>query len=181
MLSARSGFVFVCLLVVGVESYWYQYLGSGPYFNKNWKQHRRSLSCAESEESCRRSSECCDTKDVCVRDRQQGTQCSDSAECGVGLCCRGVFLFRFGKALQKVQKVLLYHHIPLWSVACLHLTKQPRIHRSKWRNQGRHCCRMVLCRTSTLLRGQSDVTVIPERVTSTAVVRPTNVTLRLIE
>lgn len=44
MLSARSGFVFVCLLVVGVESYWYQYLGSGPYFNKNWKQHRRSLS-----------------------------------------------------------------------------------------------------------------------------------------
>lgn len=29
--------------------------------------------CAESEESCRRSSECCDTKDVCVRDRQQGT------------------------------------------------------------------------------------------------------------
>uniref|UniRef100_A0A8W8NAL9 WAP domain-containing protein n=1 Tax=Magallana gigas TaxID=29159 RepID=A0A8W8NAL9_MAGGI len=118
MLSARSGFVFVCLLVVGVESYWYQYLGSGPYFNKNWKQHRRSLSCAESEESCRRSSECCDTKDVCVRDRQQeggicrnienaklnpealkpiGTQCSDSAECGVGLCCRGVFLFRFGK------------------------------------------------------------------------------------
>lgn len=36
--------MFVCLLVVGVESYWYQYLGSGPYFNKNWKQHRRSLS-----------------------------------------------------------------------------------------------------------------------------------------
>lgn len=51
----------------------------------------------------------------------------------------------------------------------------------EWRNQGRHCCRRVLCRTSTLLRGQSDVTVIPERVTSTAVVRPTNVTLTLIE
>lgn len=51
----------------------------------------------------------------------------------------------------------------------------------EWRNQGRHCCRRVFCRTSTLLRGQSDVTVIPERVTSTAVVRPTNVTLTLIE
>lgn len=32
-----------------------------------------------------------------------GTQCSDSAECGVGLCCRGVFLFRFGK-VNRCQK-----------------------------------------------------------------------------
>ncbi|XP_061181556.1 uncharacterized protein LOC133190103 [Saccostrea echinata] len=127
MFCVKSGLVIVCLFVVGVDSYWYQYLGSGPFFNKNWKPHRRSLTCAETDEQCGHTTQCCDPKNVCLKDREQsvligrdigicknieklkpdpeflkplGAKCSDSTECGAGLCCRGIFRFRYGKVYR---------------------------------------------------------------------------------
>ncbi|XP_048730797.1 uncharacterized protein LOC125647964 [Ostrea edulis] len=127
MFSVKPGVIVICLFVLGVESYWYQYYNHGPLFQKNWKLHRRSLNCVETDEQCGHTSQCCDAKNVCLKDRQQsilmgrgigicrnveklkpgpeflkqlGAKCSDSTECGAGLCCRGIFRFRFGKVYR---------------------------------------------------------------------------------
>nr|XP_022293052.1 cysteine-rich with EGF-like domain protein 1 [Crassostrea virginica] len=121
MFCMRSGLVIACIFVLGVESYWYQYFKEGPFFHKNWKLHHRSLNCVETDDLCGLTSQCCDPSNVCLRDQQQsilmgkevgvcrnmkpnlevlksrGEKCSDSVECGIGLCCRSIFLFRFGK------------------------------------------------------------------------------------